>query len=104
MSEQPIMTITADGTKKWYLNGKFHREDGPAIEYADGAKEWFLNGERHREDGPAVEFADGSKFWYLNDVHVTQADHKRRTTAVQELTIAEIEALLGYQVKIVKEN
>ena len=34
----------ADGTKAWYINGKQHREDGPAIEYANGSKEWWLNG------------------------------------------------------------
>ena len=34
-----------DGTKSWYLNGKLHREDGPAIECADGNKFWYLNGE-----------------------------------------------------------
>ena len=33
------------GDKHWYLNGKFHREDGPAIEYANGDKEWYLNDE-----------------------------------------------------------
>jgi len=32
------------GTKCWFLNGKYHREDGPAIEWADGNKHWFLNG------------------------------------------------------------
>ena len=72
MSEQPIMTITADGTKKWYLNGKFHREDGPAIEYADGAKEWYLKNKLHREDGPAIERVDGSKCWYLNGEEIDQ--------------------------------
>ena len=55
-----------DGSKSWYLNGKRHREDGPAIERADGYKEWWLNGNRHRVDGPAVEDSDGSKYWYLN--------------------------------------
>ena len=55
-----------DGTKKWYLNGERHREDGPAVEFADGTKFWYLNGKCHREDGPAVEWADGSKYWYLN--------------------------------------
>ena len=54
--------------KLWCLNGKPHREDGPAIECADGTKEWYLNGKRHREDGPAVEWADGTKEWWLNDV------------------------------------
>ena len=52
--------------KRWYLNHKLHREDGPAIEYADGHKEWWLNGKLHREDGPAVEGLDGYKEWWIN--------------------------------------
>jgi hypothetical protein len=32
-----------------------------------GNKYWYLNGRRHRIDGPAVEYADGDKSWYLND-------------------------------------
>jgi hypothetical protein len=56
----------ASGTKIWYLNGKYHREDGPAIEWASGNKKWFLNGKLHREDGPAVEDTSGTKKWYLN--------------------------------------
>ena len=52
--------------KWWLLNGRYHREDGPAIEYANGSKEWFLNGKRHREDGPAVELPNGCKEWHLN--------------------------------------
>jgi hypothetical protein len=55
-----------DGSKFWYLNGKPHREDGPACEWVSGTKYWCLNGELHREDGPAAEWADGSKFWHLN--------------------------------------
>ena len=54
------------GTKKWYLNGKYHREDGPALEWSDGTKKWYLNGKYHREDGPALEYANGRKEWYLN--------------------------------------
>lgn len=52
--------------KAWYLNGDYHRENGPAIIYDDGSKFWYLNGEPHREDGPAIEYFDGSKYWYLN--------------------------------------
>jgi len=59
-------TKDSDGHKEWYLNGKYHREDGPAIEYPDGTKAWFLNGKRHRENGPAIEQPDGTKEWYLN--------------------------------------
>jgi len=54
------------GNKYWYLNGKWHREEGPACEWANGSKEWYLNGLRHREEGPAIEFADGHKEWHLN--------------------------------------
>ena len=58
--------VWANGSKVWFLNGKHHREDGPAIECADGEKQWYLNGKCHREDGPAIEWANGSKFWYRN--------------------------------------
>ena len=94
--------VYKDGTKFWYLNGKYHREDGPACEYAHGTKLWFLNGEYHREDGPAVEYADGSKYWYLNGKHLTQEEHRARMSPAKELTVAEVEKLLGHRVKIVK--
>ena len=63
---QPTMTVDRDGTKWWELNGKRHREDGPAIECVDGYKSWWLHDVRHREDGPAIENANGHKGWYLN--------------------------------------
>jgi len=58
--------VNDGGTKEWFLNGKRHREDGPAIEYASGTKAWFLNGKLHREDGHAIEGACGTKHWYIN--------------------------------------
>jgi len=63
---KPECKILPDGTKEWYLNGKRHREGGPAIEWSDGTKVWYLNGKPHREDGPAYEYPDGSKEWYLS--------------------------------------
>jgi hypothetical protein len=63
---KPKVKVCANGTKSWHLNGKLHREDGPAIEYANGSKYWCLNGKYHREDGPAVEYANGTKQWYRN--------------------------------------
>ena len=60
----------ASGTKEWYLNGKRHREDGPACESANGDKVWWLNGKLHREDGPACEYPNGNKEWWLNDEEV----------------------------------
>ena len=40
----------------------------------------YLNGKLHREDGPAMEWANGSKSWFLNDEEVTQEEHKRQTS------------------------
>jgi hypothetical protein len=56
----------ADGHKTWYQYGKYHRLDGPAIEGANGYKVWHQNGKLHREDGPAIEYASGDKSWYQN--------------------------------------
>lgn len=57
----------------WYnLDGQFHREDGPALEYKDGYKAWFKNGNRHRLDGPAVEHPDGTNYWCIEDQKYTK--------------------------------
>ena len=66
MENKPICEIDYDGTKRWYLNGVYHREDGPAMEFADGRKQWCLNGKLHRLDGPAIENHDGHKQWWVN--------------------------------------
>jgi len=80
--KKPECKIDTDGTKLWFLNGRYHREDinpetgltMPAIEYANGNKSWYSNGKLHREDinpetgltMPAIECADGDKHWCLN--------------------------------------
>ena len=94
--------IEGADAKYWWLNGKLHREDGPAIEGANGDKSWYLNGELHREDGPAAEEADGYKSWYLNGKEVTEEEHKRQTSPIIEMTVAEISKALGKQVKVVE--
>jgi hypothetical protein len=66
--------IYENGDKCWYLNGKLHRTDGPAIEDADGGKWWYINGKCHRTDGPAAEFANGSKWWYINGKEYTEEE------------------------------
>jgi hypothetical protein len=63
---QPTMTTDDEGTKRWKLNGKFHRTDGPALIHANGNKSWALHGNRHRTDGPAVDNSDGHKEWYIH--------------------------------------
>jgi hypothetical protein len=63
--------IDSSGTI-WYYNdlNQWHREDGPAIEYANGSKYWYRNDQLHREDGPAIEFADGTKCWCFRGKHI----------------------------------
>jgi hypothetical protein len=67
------------GDKYWYLNGKYHRVDEPAVECANGTKYWYLNGKCHRIDGPAVEYANGTKFWFLNGIEILEKDFVIKT-------------------------
>jgi hypothetical protein len=60
----------AGGTNCYYQHGEIHRDDGPAIEYADGTNCYYQHDKRHRDDGPAIEYAGGYRSWWLNDVEV----------------------------------
>ena len=55
---QPEMVLGSDGAKRWCLNNKYHREDGPAVEYPNGTKYWSLNDKFHRDVGPDIEWTD----------------------------------------------
>jgi len=76
------------GDKYWYYKGKFHRLNGPAIEYADGNKSYYINGQRHRLDGPAVEFADGEVSYYINGKYIEIFEDYKE--AVIQIKIKEI--------------
>ena len=51
------------------------------IEYTvkvyDNRTEWRLNGKLHREDGPAIEYANGVKSWYLDDREYSESDYNK---------------------------
>ena len=99
------VTVNDVGTTRWHKDAKctvLHREDGPAIEWCDGDKRWHQNGLLHRTDGPAIEYANGGKYWYINDERMTEAEFLAATQPVVELTVADIEKLLGKRVKIIK--
>ena len=57
------------GITYYYLNGKFHREDGPAIKFNNGTKEWYINGKYSRLDGPAREFSSIDKEYWIEGKH-----------------------------------
>lgn len=78
MSELKIEYGEQNIIEKYYVNGKLHREDGPAIEdWNDGEKYWYKQGELHKEDGPAYEDAWGNKKWYLHGVQYTENDFNK---------------------------
>jgi len=85
------VVVGDDGIRIWTLNDQFHREDGPAIEYADGRKFWYLNDKRHRADGPAIEYADGGKSWYLHGMKYTEQEFLKLTQPIKDMTVAELE-------------
>ena len=60
----------SSGEKRWYLNGKLHNDQGPAVVYPNGEKRWFLNGELHNDHGPGVIYPNGEKRWFLNGKEV----------------------------------
>ena len=72
MENKPICEIDTLGNKRWYLNGLYHREDGPAIELKSGTKKWLVNNKFHRLDGPAIEWNDGSCEWWINGFFVDE--------------------------------
>ena len=55
----------ADGTKSWFVEGRLHRTDGPAVKHANGSEYWYIDDRLHRTDGPAIEYADGDKHWFI---------------------------------------
>ena len=51
--------------------------------YDDGSKHWYLNGKCHREDGPAIEDANGHKAWYINGKQLTKEEFNNRNKSYE---------------------
>ncbi len=101
---QEYIVRVYDNRTEWFnKDGQRHREDGPAIEYANGYKAWWVNDKLHRIDGPAIEYADGSKEWYIKGKRYTEAEYHKAIAPVKEYSLQQLEDILGYPVKIIKE-
>jgi len=70
--EKYEVRVYTDGDKYWYQEGKLHRTDGPAVEFANGTKLWYIEGKEYTKkefiellkndcDGKTVEI-DGKKY------------------------------------------
>src|SRR5690606_18802809 len=68
--------IRNDGTEIWVRLNKYHREDGPAVNYPNGSCEWWRNGKLHREDGPAVIVSPGHFIFYAHRILKPEEQHK----------------------------
>ena len=104
-TQKYYVTVDDEGKTHWHKDAKcnvLHRDGGPAVEIANCGKFWYQNGNRHRDNGPAFEYSNGDKFWYLNGVQLTESEFLKATQPVVELTVADVEKLVGKRVKIVK--
>lgn len=74
------------------------------VKVYDEYTEWFLNGKRHREDGPAVEWVNGDQEWFLNGIKYSEKEFQKALNPVKEFSIEQISELLGYEVKVVNHK
>ena len=93
--------VVTDRYEGWYQNNELHRDDGPAVDDKTYGKSWYQNGLLHREDGPAVERINGQNQYWIHGKLLTKEEFNNRNK-VKELTIGQIEELLGHQIKIIK--
>ena len=94
----------ANGDKMWWINGKLHRLDGPAIEWANGDKFWCINGQRHNLDGPAIELADGTKSWYIEGKRYTEEEFNQKTKENTQPTCTAKTVLIdGIEYELIKK-
>jgi len=66
--------INSLGDTEWYVDGRYHREDGPAYEGANGVKVWWVHGQQHRLDGPAIDCQYGNGYWFINNISLPIRD------------------------------
>ena len=54
------------GEQSFWLEGKLHRTDGPALITREGDQHWYLHGRRHNAEGPAIVKADGRCLFFVD--------------------------------------
>jgi hypothetical protein len=100
--ETYTVKVYENGYRVWYQNGKLHRVDGPAVEWANGDRSWYQNDQRHRVDGPAIEYVNGYRQWWIEGKQLTQEEFNKQTkksTCENKTVIID-----GVKYKLVKEK
>jgi hypothetical protein len=83
------------GNERWTLDGKTHREDGPALITPIG-EWWYRHGKKHRSDGPAfVSSVTGNVEWWFNNVYYETFEEWLEANDADENT--KLKALLKYK-------
>lgn len=54
---------------------ELHNMDGPALYGVGDSLQWFIHGKNHRLDGPAVIYDNGKAFYYLDDILYSKDDY-----------------------------
>jgi len=93
--------VEQSGNTNWFLNGELVK-----VEWTNGNISHYKNGKLHKEDGPAHEGANGINHWYLEgrpfyNEQEWQIEVAKRNPPPKELTVAQIETLLGFKIKII---
>jgi hypothetical protein len=60
----------------WYKDGRYHREDGPAITHKNN-KVWYYEGKLHRIGGPAIDTKGGPKEYYIHGWKLSPKEYKK---------------------------
>jgi hypothetical protein len=80
----------------WYDDeGRYHRLDGPAVDWNEGSKEYYQHGKLHRLDGPAVMrtilystyYKDDQEEWWISGNRIDCKDNEEflRIVRLKEL-------------------
>lgn len=73
-----VCYIECSKQTRWYKDGKFHREEGPAIVGDNKIEQWFINDLRHRLGGFAVvyhHFNNLNNIYYIHGDYVAHEDY-----------------------------
>jgi hypothetical protein len=81
-----VITYNDIGLQEWRLNGKLHREKGPA-HINRNFKAWFQDGDWHCLHGPAAVFSNGRLQWAIYDKQVTEEQYRQIKRKIKTKTI-----------------
>ena len=64
-----------DGSERWEVDDKLHRDDGPALITPEGIRHWYQHGVPHRDRGPAVDTGNPeTSRWFIHGRELTPGE------------------------------